>query len=162
VRPSALAVLRLMNSSTLVACDRATGRQDEHAAGGLLKTKIGRLGTATRGSARVVALVVPAPSSRLANPDRPLSQPLWHPMGRVSYTELLAEACGAERSRQTQDAKAGSEALFGMRPVLQDEIAERRGCWPDERGIPADAADGPVGVTAMTGRHIIGQCWCAC
>jgi hypothetical protein len=41
-----------MNSSTLVACDRAAGRQDEHAAGSLLKTKIGGLATATRGSAR--------------------------------------------------------------------------------------------------------------
>ena len=33
----------------------------------------------------------------------------------------------AERSHQTQDAEAGSEALLGVRPPLQDEIAERRG-----------------------------------
>jgi hypothetical protein len=56
-----------------------------------------------------------------------------------------------------EDAKAGSEALFRVWPVLQDELTERRGCWPDEGGIPADTADGPVGVTAMTGRHVIGD-----
>ena len=65
--------------------------------------------------------------------------------------------CDTERSRQAQDAKAGSEALFGVRPVLQDELAERRGCWPDEGSVSADAADGPVGVPAMTGRHVIGD-----
>ena len=58
--------------------------------------------------------------------------------------------CDTERSRQAQDAKAGSEALFGVRPVLQDEFAERCGCWPDEGSVSADAADGPVGVPAMT------------
>src|SRR5438067_12417375 len=48
------------------------------------------------------------------------------------------QTCDAERPRQTQDAEAGSEALFRMRPLLQDEIAERGGCWPDEGGVPAD------------------------
>src|ERR1700737_4695209 len=67
------------------------------------------------------------------------------------------QTCDTEDSCQAQDAKAGSEALFGVRPVLQDELAKRRGCWPDEGGVPADAADGPVGVTAMAGRHVIGQ-----
>ena len=43
-----------------------------------------------------------------------------------------------------QDAKTGPEALFGVLPVLQDELTERRGCWPDEGGIPADTADGPA------------------
>jgi hypothetical protein len=56
-----------------------------------------------------------------------------------------------------QDAKTGPEALFGVLPVLQDELTERRGSWPDEGCIPADSADGPVGVTAMTGRHVIGD-----
>ena len=50
-----------------------------------------------------------------------------------------------------------SSQPFRVRPVLQDELTERRGCWPDEGGIPADTADGPVGVTAMTGRHVIGD-----
>src|SRR6266566_4301142 len=62
-----------------------------------------------------------------------------------------------ERPRQPQDAEAGSEALFGVRPVLQDKIAERDGCRPDEGGVPADTADSPVGVTAMTGRHMVGS-----
>src|ERR1700730_8659494 len=65
------------------------------------------------------------------------------------------QTCDTERSCQAQDAKAGSEALLGVRPVLQDELAERCGCWPDEGGVSADAADGPVGVPAMTGRHSI-------
>src|SRR6266581_6400211 len=67
------------------------------------------------------------------------------------------QTCDAERPRQTQDAKTGSESLFGVGPVLQDELAECCGCWPDEGGVPADTADGPVGVTAMTGRHVIGD-----
>ena len=75
-------------------------------------------------------------------------------MARVA---AASSTCDTERSRQAQDAKAGSEALFGVRPVLQDELAERRGCWPDEGGVSADAADGPVGVPAMTGRHVIGD-----
>src|SRR5689334_5489459 len=66
------------------------------------------------------------------------------------------QTCDAERSHQPQDAKTGSEALLGMAALLQDEIAEHRGCWTDERGVPADAADGPVGVPAMTGGHVIG------
>jgi hypothetical protein len=41
-------------------------------------------------------------------------------------------------------------------PLLQDEIAERRGGRADEGGVPADAADGPVGVPAMAGRHVVG------
>jgi hypothetical protein len=42
-----------------------------------------------------------------------------------------------------------------MPALFQNEIAERRGCWTDERGVRADAADGPVGVTAMAGRHVV-------
>jgi len=66
------------------------------------------------------------------------------------------QPCDTERPRQTQDAEAGSEALLGMRPPLQDEFAERRGCRTDEGGVPADTTDGPVGVTAMAGRHVVG------
>src|ERR1700737_4461611 len=33
------------------------------------------------------------------------------------------EAIGAEWPHQPDDAKAGSEALFGMRPALQDQLA---------------------------------------
>ena len=66
------------------------------------------------------------------------------------------QPCDTERPRQPQDAEAGSEALLGMRPPLQDEFAERRGCRTDEGSVPADTADGPVGVTAMAGRHVVG------
>src|SRR6478609_8431716 len=66
------------------------------------------------------------------------------------------QTCDAERPRQPQDAEAGSEALLGMGSLLQDEIAERCGCRADEGGVSADAADGPVGVTAMTGWHVVG------
>src|SRR6266581_4036186 len=67
------------------------------------------------------------------------------------------QTCEAERPRQTQDAEAGAEAQFRMGPVLQDEIAERRSGRPDEGGVPADVADGPVGVTAMAGWHVVGE-----
>jgi hypothetical protein len=33
--------------------------------------------------------------------------------------------------------QTGSEALLGMGPLLQDEIAGRRGCRTDERGTLA-------------------------
>src|SRR5205823_6973830 len=72
-------------------------------------------------------------------------------------TDLDGTRGGTERPRQPQDAEAGSEALLGVRPVLQDKIAERDGCRPDEGGVPADTADSPVGVTAMTGRHMVGS-----
>src|SRR5262245_11027320 len=40
----------------------------------------------------------------------------------------------AERARQPQDAEAGSKALLGVGPLLQDEIAEGGGGWTDEGG----------------------------
>src|SRR5260221_2996296 len=36
------------------------------------------------------------------------------------------EAIGAERPHQAHDAETGTEALFGMRPALQDQLAYRR------------------------------------
>src|SRR5262245_53488985 len=66
------------------------------------------------------------------------------------------QACKAERPRQAQDAEARSEALLWMRPLLQDQLTERRGCRADEGGVPTNAADGPVGVTTMAGRHVVG------
>jgi hypothetical protein len=75
----------------------------------------------------------------------------------VSAPISMVRVAAAERPRQPQDAQAGSESLFGVRPMLQDELTERRGCRPDERGLPADAVDGPVGVTTMAGRHMIGD-----
>ena len=61
----------------------------------------------------------------------------------------------AERPRQTQDAKAGSDALLGVGPVFQDQIAQRRRCRADEGSIPADTADGPIGIAAMAEAHVL-------
>src|SRR5207248_1890711 len=55
------------------------------------------------------------------------------------------EAIGAEWPHQPHDAEAGPEALFGMRPVLQDQLAERGGGWADRSGLAANALDRPVG-----------------
>src|SRR5438445_2956540 len=66
------------------------------------------------------------------------------------------QTCDAERPHQAQDAEAGSESLLGVGPLLQDQLTERRGCRADQGGVPADAADGPVGVTAMAGWHVVG------
>src|SRR5580704_700487 len=77
--------------------------------------------------------------------------------------DLDGAGCGGfqprdtEWPRQPQDAEAGSEALLGVRPLLQDELAQRRGCRTDERGVPAYTVDGPVGITAMAGRHVVGR-----
>src|SRR6516162_449284 len=67
------------------------------------------------------------------------------------------EAFDAERAHQTQDAPAGAKALFGMRPAFQDEFAQRGGCRPDAGRFLANAIDGPVGIAAMTGRHVFGD-----
>ena len=67
------------------------------------------------------------------------------------------EAIGAERSHQAHDAEAGTEALFGMRPALQDQLAQRGRSWADRSGLAADALDRPVGVTPMARRHVLGH-----
>src|SRR5579872_5519275 len=76
----------------------------------------------------------------------------------------LDGACGggfetftAEGAHQTQDAPAGPEALFGMRPAFQDEFAQRSGCWADAGRFLANTIDGPIGVAAVTGRHVVGH-----
>lgn len=58
------------------------------------------------------------------------------------------ETIDAERFGEAQNAEAGSESLLGVRPPLQDEIAQRGGRRADAGGVLADAADGPVGVAA--------------
>jgi hypothetical protein len=60
-------------------------------------------------------------------------------------------------ARQMEDAEAGAKALLGVGPLLENEIAERRGCRPDEGGVSTDAAYGPVSITAMTGWHVVGD-----
>ena len=67
------------------------------------------------------------------------------------------ESIGAERPRQPHDAEASAEALFGMGPALQDQIAERGGSWADRSGLAANAFDRPVGVSPMARRHVLGH-----
>ena len=67
------------------------------------------------------------------------------------------EPLAAERLGETNDAETGAEALFRMRLVLEDQLAQGGGCRPDHGGVLADAVDGPAGVTAVAGRHVLGQ-----
>ena len=62
------------------------------------------------------------------------------------------QTCNTER--WAHDAEARSETLPGMRSALQDQLTERGSCRPDEGGVCADTADDPVGITAMTERHV--------
>src|SRR5205823_7124297 len=67
------------------------------------------------------------------------------------------EAIGAEWPHQPHDAEAGSEALLGVGPALQDQLAERGGSWADRSGLAANALDGPVRVPPMARRHVLGH-----
>src|SRR5258708_5582953 len=51
--------------------------------------------------------------------------------------------------------RPGAEALFRMRALIEDQVAQRRGGRPDRGGILADTLDGPAGVAPMTGRHVL-------
>src|SRR5215469_374466 len=64
------------------------------------------------------------------------------------------EPIAAERALQAQDAEAGPEALFGMRPTFQNEFTQRSRRRSDAGRIPADTIDGPVGIALMTGWHV--------
>ena len=68
------------------------------------------------------------------------------------------ETIGAERPHQPHDAEAGAEALLGVGPALQDQLAERGGCWADRSGLAANALDRPVGVPPMARWHVLGHC----
>ena len=50
------------------------------------------------------------------------------------------ETIGAERPDQAHDAEAGAEALFGMRPALQDQLAQRRRRRTDRGGLAGECA----------------------
>src|ERR1700730_7242912 len=67
------------------------------------------------------------------------------------------EAIGAERPHQPHDAEASAEALFGMGPALQDQLAQRGGGWSDRTSLAANALDRPVGVTPVARRHVLGD-----
>jgi hypothetical protein len=54
-------------------------------------------------------------------------------------------------------AEAGAEALLGVGPALQDQLAERGGGCADRSGLAANALDHPVGVPPMARRHVLGD-----
>lgn len=63
---------------------------------------------------------------------------------------------GGEVSVEAQHAEASAEALFGMGPVGQDGDDQTLGVRAD-RGRPSTEAVGlPLGVAAMSARHLIG------
>jgi hypothetical protein len=48
-------------------------------------------------------------------------------------------------SGEPDDAETGAEALFRMRALVEDQVAQRRGGRPDRGRILADALNGPSG-----------------
>ena len=61
----------------------------------------------------------------------------------------------AVRLGQAHDAKAGTEALFGMTAVAQDDLDQRRRVGPDLRGPSLQPLGRPFGMAPVTGRHVI-------
>src|SRR3979409_2490381 len=55
---------------------------------------------------------------------------------------------------EPDDAETGAEALFRMRALIEDQLAQRRGGRADRGCVLADALDGPAGVAPMTGCHV--------
>ena len=53
------------------------------------------------------------------------------------------ETCDAEGTGEAEDAQTGAVALLGMRPALQNLLAERRGRRADLAGVFPDALDRP-------------------
>jgi hypothetical protein len=76
-------------------------------------------------------------------------------MARVAAASRRATPNG-----QPQDAEAGLETLLRVRPLLENEIAEHCGSRAYEDGVPADAADRPIGITAVAGWHVVGDVVC--
>lgn len=55
------------------------------------------------------------------------------------------DALAAEPLDQSDDAEAGAEALFGMRPLGQNLLAQKGRVRADRGGLPGDPLDRPVG-----------------
>jgi len=51
--------------------------------------------------------------------------------------------------------RQGAEALFGMRPALEDQLAQGGGSRTNGCGFAADARDRPISVEAMARRHVL-------
>src|SRR5260221_7041815 len=65
------------------------------------------------------------------------------------------DALRTERFDQPHNAETRPEALFGVRALLQDQLAQRRGRRADPGGIAPDTIDRPVGATPMAGGHVL-------
>ena len=48
-------------------------------------------------------------------------------------------------------------SLLGVRPALQDQLAQRGSSWADRSGLATNALDRPVSVTPMARRHVLGH-----
>ena len=56
---------------------------------------------------------------------------------------------------KAQDAKAGAEALLGMRLLAQDDLDEDAGGMADLGGLALDALRRPIGVALMARWHVL-------
>src|SRR6201988_2982060 len=120
-------------SSVVVARSADVGVEDRHAIGGRRLRSVAIELVVEDGSHRAVG--------QCADLDRPRGGGF--------------QAIGTKRPHQPHDAEASSEALLGVGPALQDQLAERGGGWADRSGLAANALDRPVGVAAMARRHVL-------
>ena len=67
------------------------------------------------------------------------------------------DARRAKGTGKTDDAETGAVSLLGMRPGLENVLAERRGRRADLAGVLPDALDRPAGVAPVAGRHVLGD-----
>jgi hypothetical protein len=57
---------------------------------------------------------------------------------------------------ETQNAEAGAEALFRVRPSGQHADSQRLGVGTDRPRLALEAFGGPLGVEPMRTRHVVG------
>ena len=58
-------------------------------------------------------------------------------------------------SRQPQDAEARAIAMFGMWPVGENFLAQKRHRWPQPSGFVEQPLGGPVRIAPMAGGHVV-------
>src|SRR5580700_10396827 len=121
-------------SSVVIARSADIGVEDRHAIGGWPLCGL------------AIELVVEDGAHRAVGQDADLDRPRGGGF----------EAIGTEWPHQPNDAEAGSEALLGVRPALQDQLAQRGSGGPNRSRRAANALDGPVGVAPMARRHVLG------
>src|SRR5829696_8887111 len=109
------------------------GMEDRHAVGGALLGGV------------AIEIVVEDGLDRSVGPGADIESPR---RGRL-------DALGAEGFDQTDDAETRPEALFGVRALLKDQLAQGSAGWSDRGGIALNAVDRPVCVTTMAGGHVL-------